>query len=132
MNQTHVQKWLDRMAISVSALCMLHCLATPILLVAVPILSSTLMADEEFHLFMVIFVLPISLIALFIGCRRHKDRAVLLLGGLGLLSLVLVAYLGHDLLGEQGEKVATVASGVILAIGHLRNYRLCRHGQCAS
>ncbi|NJO13397.1 MAG: hypothetical protein HC872_07980 [Gammaproteobacteria bacterium] len=62
---------------------------------------------------------------------RHEDRRVLLLACFGLLSLGVVAYFGHDLLGAVGEKVATVVSGAILGLGHLRNYRLCRHERCA-
>lgn len=130
MQKVQAQRLMDRMAISASALCMLHCLLTPLLLVAVPVISTTLLADEAFHRLLVAFVLPTSLVALFLGCRRHKDRGVLVLGGLGLISLVLVALFGHDLLGETGERVATVISGAILAIGHLRNYRLCRQDGC--
>lgn len=127
MQKVRVQQLFDRIAISGSALCMLHCLATPVLLVAVPVATSTFMGDEHFHVFLVAIVLPVSLAALFMGCRRHKDRAVLLLGSVGLASLVIVALLGHDLLGELGEKAATVISGAVLAVGHLRNYRLCLH-----
>jgi uncharacterized membrane protein len=130
MEQTRVQRFLDRMAISASVLCALHCLVTPLLLIAVPVISSSFVVDDEFHKILVMFVLPVSLVALFIGCRRHKDRIVLVLGGLGLIALVSIAYFGHDLLGEVGEKVATVISGGILAIGHLRNYRLCHRDGC--
>ncbi|HUO43786.1 MAG TPA: MerC domain-containing protein [Burkholderiales bacterium] len=130
MQRVQVQKLLDRIAISASVLCMFHCMVMPLLLVAIPVISSTFMADERFHGFLVKIVLPVSLIALFLGCRRHKDRAVFILGGCGLAALVAVAYLGHALLGEFGEKAATVVSGVILAIGHVRNYHLCRHDGC--
>lgn len=130
MEQTRVQQLLDRMAISASVLCLIHCLGMPLLLVALPLLSSTFMAGEDFHRFLVVFVLPISVIALFIGCRRHKDRGVLVLGSLGLLGLVSTALFGHDLLGETGERAATVVSGVTSALGHLRNDRLCRQDGC--
>jgi hypothetical protein len=130
VEKVDAQKFLDRIAISASLLCLLHCLVTPLLLIAAPVISSTFLADDEFHRILVTFVLPVSLIALFLGCRRHKDRVVFVLGGLGLISLVSIAYLGHDLLGAFGEKGATVISGVTLAIGHFRNYRLCRHDGC--
>lgn len=130
MNKTRTQGILDHAAISTSVLCMVHCLATPLLLVAVPILSSSFLADEAFHKALVTLVLPTSLIAIFIGCGRHKDRYVLYLGCFGLVSLVFIAFFGHDLLGEVGEKVATVGSGAILAFAHLRNFRLCRRFQC--
>jgi MerC mercury resistance protein len=131
MEKVEAQRVLDRLAISASALCIFHCLATPLLLVAVPVISATPIADERFHGFLLAFILPFSLVSLFLGCGRHKDRLVLVLGGLGLSSLVLIAFLGHDLLGELGERVATVVSGVIVAAGHLRNYRLCRRDSCA-
>ncbi len=51
IKQEKVQTLLDRAAISASMLCMIHCLATPVLLIALPVLSSTFMADEEFHRF---------------------------------------------------------------------------------
>lgn len=132
MEHVKVQRLLDQLAISASALCLMHCLITPFLLVAVPVLSSTFLAGEAFHRFMVIFVLPLSGIALYIGCRDHKDSAVIALGGLGLIALVTIAFFGHDLLGETGEKIATVISAIVLSMGHLRNYRLCREKACDS
>jgi hypothetical protein len=130
MDQAKAQRLLDRMAISAAALCMLHCLATPLLLIAVPIVPAGFMADREFHGILVMLALPVSLVALFMGCHRHGDRGVLVLGGIGLASLGLIAFLGHDVLGESGERVATVVSGAVLAAGHLRNYKLCRRDGC--
>ncbi len=130
MEKANVQTLMDRLAISASLLCMLHCIVTPLLLVAAPVISSTFLADEAFHQALVIFVLPTSLLALFLGCKSHKDAQVLLLGGFGLAALVSVAFFGHDLLGETGEKVATVISGAMLAFAHVRNYRLCRKDNC--
>lgn len=126
MNTVKTQGILDYAAISASVLCMLHCLATPLVLVAAPVLSATFLADEAFHRTIVLLVVPTSFMALYVGSRRHGDRSVLFGGMIGLVSLVLVAYFGHDLLGEAGEKAATVASGAALALAHLRNYRLCR------
>ena len=132
MHMLKIQNLLDGLAISASLLCILHCLLMPFLLILVPIISSTFVADEEFHFVLVVLVLPLSIIALFLGCTRHKDHVVIILGALGLSSLVLVALFGHDLLGEIGEKVATVISGSILAAGHVRNFKLCRDKDCNS
>ena len=130
MQMLKIQNLLDGLAISASLLCVLHCLLMPFLLILVPIISSTFVAGEEFHFALVVFVLPLSIIALFLGCSRHKDRTVIILGAVGLTSLVLIALFGHDFLGEIGEKVATVISGTILAAGHLRNFKMCRHDRC--
>ena len=127
MEKVKLQKTFDRVAISASTVCMLHCLVTPVLLVVVPVVSSSFLSDELFHRVLVAFVMPISFIALFLGCQRHRDRTVLMLGSLGLFFLVLVALVGHELFGEMGEKIGTMISGAILVSGHIRNYRLCRH-----
>jgi len=132
MNRTRAQILLDRLAISASALCLIHCLVTPVQLLALPVLTSTMMADEEFHILMVVFVLPTSLAAFYLGMRRHRNRAVLLPGAAGLLILVFAALMGHDLLGETGEKAATVSGSLLLASAHVRNYRLSRRGACAA
>lgn len=125
-----VQQLLDRVAVSASALCLLHCLATPLLLVALPVLSSTLLADEALHRMLVLCLVPVSIVALFLGCRAHRDRGVLALGALGLGALVVVAYAGQALVGEVGERAGTAVAGGILAAGHVRNFRLCRRDHC--
>lgn len=130
MEHIKAQKLLDRFAIGISSLCVFHCLATPVLLILIPALASTVVADETFHKVLLVFVLPASSLALLLGCRRHKDWVVLSLGTLSLALLVLIAYFGHELLGENGETVATVISSLVLAASHLRNYRLCRFDGC--
>lgn len=130
MENIRTQKILDRVAIGISSLCVLHCLITPVLLIAIPVLASTIVADETFHKILLVFVLPASSLALLLGCRRHKDWMVFSLGTLGLTQLALVAFFGHEILGETGETVATVVSSLVLAVSHVRNYRLCRSDGC--
>ena len=130
MADVRTQKLLDRLAIAASGLCVLHCLATPVLLILIPALASSTLADNVFHQLLLIFILPSSALALLLGCRRHKDWIVFALGLLGLTELVITAYFGHDFFGETGERAATVLGGVTLAIGHVRNFYLCRHDGC--
>jgi hypothetical protein len=119
------------MAIAGSALCALHCLATPLLIVLVPAVASTFFAEETFHRWMLLYVVPTSALALWLGCRRHGNRSVLLLGLAGVTIIAAAAFWGHDLVGASGERAATVVSGLIIATGHWRNYRLCRKDECA-
>lgn len=131
MGPLQIQRWLDGLAISGSALCLVHCLATPVLLLAsAPLLAAAMPDAELFHVGVLAVMAPVSVAALFLGCRRHQDRTVFVLGALGLLVLVLAAWLGHDGLGELGEPAATVFGGLLLAAGHLRNYRSCRRAGC--
>lgn len=121
---------LDGVAISISALCVLHCLLTPVAVIAFPILASSVLASHEFHGWLLALILPSSALALYLGCRRHRDGVVLGLGLTGLTVLIAPAVLGPEMLGELGEIVVTSAGGALLAVSHVLNYRRCRRLQC--
>jgi len=122
---------LDRFAIGLSALCAAHCMAVPVLLIVFPSLIATLQLDNHiFHELLVWLAIPTSSIAVFIGCKRHKDQLVFVLAGIGIVSLVATAFFAHAALGETGEKIATLVAVSILAYAHWRNYSLCRKDSC--
>lgn len=121
---------LDRLAITASALCALHCIAAPLLLVIFPSLLALPVGDHFYHILMVWFVIPTSSIAVLLGCTRHKDTAVLVLAFFGITGLAISATYGHDLLGEIGEKLATLTATFLLIAAHWRNYSLCRNDSC--
>lgn len=131
MNKS-VQMLLDRLAITTSALCALHCVAGPILLVLFPSLIALPVGDHFYHILMIWLIIPTSSIAVFLGCTRHKDPKVLIFAFCGILALGVTAIYGHDLLGEIGEKLATVAATLLLAYAHWRNFSLCRRDSCNS
>ena len=47
---------LDRFSIGFSTLCLLHCLAVPVLVSVVPVFATFALADERFHLALVALV----------------------------------------------------------------------------
>ena len=131
MNQpANNQGRLDAIAVVLSGVCMLHCLALPLLLTISPILNVTLLSETVFHMLLLVFILPISVIALKIGCRSHKDKLTLVLGAVGLSILTITAFFGHQLFGLNGERILTSLGGLILACAHVQNYRCCRRDNC--
>ena len=122
---------LDRAAIGLSLLCAVHCLFLPVLIVLTPALAGTFLGQESFHQWMLVAVLPTSLIALTLGCRRHDAKPVLALGSVGLCILVFAALFGHDLFGEVGEKLVTLIGASVVAISHVWNQSLCRGADCS-
>lgn len=122
---------LDKFAVSTSAICAIHCLALPLLLGVFPALGTSIFGQESFHVLLLWLVIPLSFVALTLGCRKHKSRLVAAAGITGLIFLLFAATLGHDLLGEAGERIATVIGAIAIAIGHTRNYTLCRRIDCA-
>ena len=116
----------DRLAIALSSLCVIHCLATPLLLIILPSFGA-LFADshELFHQIILFFVLPVGLAALAAGYRHHHKNSVLAI-------LFVTALYGHDYLGEIGETGATIVASLIIAYAHLRNYKLSQKMQTTS
>ncbi|MBV1871635.1 MAG: MerC domain-containing protein [Gammaproteobacteria bacterium] len=117
----------DKLAIGLSLACGIHCLALPVLL-------ALQLDNEAFHLWMIAAALPSSGYALSIGCKQHKRYQLFFLGSIGLALLVLALVLGEGRVGEDGEKILTVAGASFVAIGHWLNFRLCHaqnHKDCA-
>ncbi|MGH0034490.1 MAG: MerC domain-containing protein [Myxococcota bacterium] len=125
-----VRSLADGIGILGSAACALHCLAAPILLVAGTALPASFSTDESFHQMLLWAILPASILAFGLGCWRHKDHWVFLLGVLGLLGLSSSVAAPHDLIGESGERLLTVGSTGLLIAAHLRNFRRCRADGC--
>ena len=116
----------DKTAIGLSFLCVLHCLLLPVVVALLPAAGILSFDDEWFHRILLLFVLPVSAFALFIGVRRHRNMSVMAIGITGLLILVVGAAIGHDVFGETGERIVTLIGSVLVAISHLRNFRLCQ------
>jgi hypothetical protein len=126
----HHSNRLDGLAVVLSGTCMLHCLALPLMVTVFPIVQGSLLEEQTFHLIMLVFILPTSLVALTVGCRRHRDRLTLVLGALGLTTLTITALWGHELFGFTGERIVTTIGGIILAAAHIQNFLCCRRDDC--
>ncbi len=123
-------RWFDRLGISLSIACWIHCALLPVLVVASPALTGLLLDHGNFHLWLLGLVLPTAVLAFVLGWFRHRDLSTLVMGGCGLLLIVLAsvqaAWFGHSLFSESMEKVLTSLGGLLLAMGHFRNLRLPR------
>ena len=128
---THgARSMLDVCAIASTTACAIHCIAVPAALVLSPTLAALAGSESQFHAIMIWLAVPSSAVAATMGCRRHKDWRVLAgaLAGIGTMTLALV--LGHDVLGELGERMLTLAGAAMTTVAHWRNYRLCRIERC--
>ena len=126
----NIQAIADKSAIALSVLCALHCLLLPAAIVLYPSTLGFLPGDESVHLALLFGVIPISAYALIKGGKVHKSRKVFITGISGLLVLVAAVVLGHDVLGEIGEKILTVLGSIIVIIAHVQNHLICRATDC--
>lgn len=114
-------KWnLDGLGVAVSGLCLIHCLALPILLALLPALS-WLAPDEHIHQLLTVAAIPVALMALIPGYRLHRSLATLL-GGFGGLGMMVGAPV---LLPAYADAVSSTGAA-ILVTAHLCNRYQCR------
>jgi MerC mercury resistance protein len=118
--------WVERAALGMSTLCLIHCLALPMLLAAVPVLAASLHLPADLHRWLLLFALPSSSIALLSGCRVHRKPGPLLVGLAGLALMATGALL---LEGSPREVPVSVAGSLLLVAAHLANWR-ARHRHC--
>ncbi len=148
----HPWAWMDHLGIGLAVICAVHCLVTPVLVIFLPLLASTFWSDHTFHLWMLALVLPLTGFSVFLGCRKHRDRWVLLFSVSGIALLLVGVLFGFNSLpisqvpGHHGhlhhsilplfvfphgwESLFTTCGGISLIFSHVRNYRLCRHCRC--
>jgi len=124
------QEYSDKTAISLSALCLVHCLLVPSFLVFLSGYVSLSYNNELIHYAILFIAIPVSLYALITGVRNHKSFSFLYLGLIGIIFLILAVTLGAQIWGEVGEKVLTTVGALLVAISHFKNYRLCREVEC--
>lgn len=131
-----MQAHFDRFAILLSGICAIHCIALPVVASIIPFLSITMehgnvLHEFWFHQFILLFILPVSVIALISGYRFHRLLAPMMIASIGLAVLVGIAlfaeyFIDHDIVSDGGETIITVVGGIIHALGHLLNVTATR------
>ena len=80
-----------------------HCLCLPLILSILPALGATFFGQEAFHVVLLWLVIPLSVVAHTMGCRKHKNWVVGVLGLVGLALLIVAAVFGHDFWGKRAS-----------------------------
>lgn len=105
----------DIVGMTLSLLCMAHCLLLPLLLTLIP-LSLPLVENEFLHLTLVGFVTIVSVpLLVFRGNQKTLTLGIL---GTGFLATALLQHHG------MGEKLFTVIGSLAILIGHLVRRKL--------
>jgi hypothetical protein len=115
---------LDQVAVALSGLCLLHCLLLPFAVAILPFLGQ--FSDDHLHAELLIVVLPVSIVALALGYRRHKRKGIVAWGLSGLVLLTIGGTIAHSMYGLIADRSLTVVGSVILAMAHYRNFRFSK------
>jgi len=124
------QEYSDKTAISLSVICLMHCLLMPSFLVLLSGYVSLSYNNELVHYAILFLAIPISFYALLMGAKNHKSYTYLVWGLIGLFTLIFAVTLGVQLWGEFGEKLITSMGAILVAFSHYKNYKLCREADC--
>jgi len=114
---TDKTKWLDLASMALSGLCVVHCLALPFLVAALPMLG-VFAQNDWVHKGLVLMAVPMSALAVWQSKALHK-REVTLPMATGLMLLASAAFLPslHDY-----EARLSVFGALLVAAAHIINY----------
>ncbi len=109
---------MDRIAMALSGLCLVHCLASAIL-VAMLASAGGMLLDPHIHEIGLVVAIALGIVSLGRGILEHGFMMPAAVGGLGLGVMSGALSLPHD----GAEVVYTIIGVAILALGHDLNRR---------
>ncbi len=112
---------LDKIGITATSLCALHCILLPILLPVLPLLGLSFLADHTWEHIFLLMTAVLGTIALFSGFKRYHKRLypfyLLYLG-------VAIYWMKHDFATEVQPFFIFAGAALIIA-AHFVNLKLC-------
>jgi hypothetical protein len=119
---------LDRVGMAVSVICIIHCIAAPIVLFFLPAVATALISEESIvHQTLYGLIMVVALFSFIPGYRLHKKRLPLVLFGAGIAGLFFATFLVHDIsgLGHAWESIFAIPSSAFIVAAHYFNHRSC-------
>ncbi len=110
---------MDIAGVGLSVACAIHCLATPVVLSAVPLLGFEFLGHEGFESVMIAGIAALAGFTFFNGVRMHGRKAHFLFGAFGLAVFLFI----RPSVSESLEPYATLLGGTAFVMGHLLNWK---------
>lgn len=119
---------LDRIGITATSLCALHCILLPVILPALPLLGIGFLADHMWeHIFLIVTAV-LGSIAMFSGFKRYHKK----LYPFYLLMLGIVIYWQKHDFSESLQPVFIMIGATLIVAAHIINIKLCNNcKQCS-
>jgi hypothetical protein len=120
---------LDRIGITATSLCALHCILLPVLLPALPLLGLSFLADHAWEHVFLLMTAALGTLALFSGFKKYHRKYYpfyLLFLGVG------IYWIKHDFSEDIQPFFILIGASLIVA-AHVINLKLCNScKQCIS
>jgi hypothetical protein len=110
---------IDRVAIFVSGLCLVHCVATLLLVTLLASAGSFFLADPRIHEYGLAIAIALAATALLRGVLRHRRLLPISLGTIGLTLMAAGLMVEHGV----AEAAATIVGVLFVATAHRLNTR---------
>lgn len=115
----------DMIGIGLSGLCMVHCLAFPLLVSFAPAILRGLPGDDVTHRVLAMGIALAGGLAFRSGYKVHRKGWILALFLLGIALISAAAALGESVLPAYGETGITVCGSLLLITAHWCNRSFC-------
>lgn len=122
----------DKIGLSLSFICAIHCMITPILVLLLPIVAHYYMSQEWFHWVLALLIVPVGIFAFVSGFKHHRKTIVFYLGIPGLIIVGIIPLFFHEYFVWWSEALLMVIGSTLLISSHWINRKSCAchiHGQ---
>lgn len=117
----------DKLGLSLSVLCAIHCLFIPVMIALLPLSPVALTIEHWMHPIFAVLIAP----TIFYAVRRsHFNSKIVSLLSVGFLFIIAGWLIGDFWLGHTFETVTTLIGSILLIAGHWYNYR--HHQTCSN
>ena len=114
---------------SFSAICMIHCLFAPSLIILSYSSLALTVESELIHKAILLLTIPVSIFAISLGDKNHSNNAIIYTGIAGLTILISALLIGESI-GENAELILTIIGSLMVIACHYRNYQICKKVNC--
>lgn len=108
----------DRCGLVASAMCLIHCALTPVVISAIPAVKIYFSGTEWLHAALVLVAVSLGGCALLLGKLHHRKKLQTTVAAVGIS--LLLASLAEDQLGVVAE-ISAILGALSMAILHVKN-----------
>lgn len=122
-------RW-DFWGVLISGLCVVHCIAVPIILILFPALGLSFFPQEDMtHAVLLAFILGVAGIAFVTGYRVHGQWQPVAWLVAGLSIIIFATFFVHSELGHKWEPIFAIIGSLCLIRAHYLNHhcKKCDH-----
>jgi len=110
-----VRSLFSRSSVVLSSVCVVHCLATPFIILALP--SISVFFSDTLELILILSVVPLSLAAFVPTWWKHKNMKLAIQFGIGLVLVMVSQFLFHQHLHTSTDVSLHVPGMMSMAVG---------------